>query len=40
MWGGNHTDMNGKVIEELMEDNNLVCMNDGKGTRIDIRTRN
>ena len=31
MWGGNHTDTNGKVIEELMEDKNLVCLNVGRG---------
>ena len=40
MWGGNHTDTNGKVIEELMEDKNLVCLNDGRGTRMGIRTSN
>ena len=40
MWGGNHTDTNGKVIEEIMEDKNLVCLNDGRGTRMDIRTSN
>lgn len=24
-----HTDLNGRVIEELMEDTNCICMNDG-----------
>ncbi len=38
VWGGCHTDLNGRVIEELMEDRNLVCMNDGRGTRINIKT--
>ena len=28
---------NDEVIEELMEIKNLVCLNDGNGTRIDIR---
>ena len=38
MWGGAHTDTNGRVIEELMEERGFVCMNDGRGTRIDVRT--
>ena len=32
------TDLNGRIIEELMDNNNLVCMNDGKGTRINTAT--
>lgn len=31
-------DENGMVIEDLMENKNLVCLNDGSGTRINIRT--
>lgn len=34
----NCSDGNGAVIEELMEIKNLVCLNDGKGTRINVRT--
>ncbi|KAK7877307.1 hypothetical protein WMY93_031957 [Mugilogobius chulae] len=40
MWGGSHTDPNGSVIEDLMEERELVCLNDGRGTRsepMDIR---
>ncbi len=32
--GGSHTDVNGRVIEDLMDDEELVCINDGRGTRI------
>lgn len=28
------TDLNGQVIEELMDERELVCMSDGRGTRI------
>lgn len=31
-----HTDNNGKVIEEMMDTRNLVCINNGRGTRLDI----
>jgi hypothetical protein len=31
-------DGNGAVIEELMEMKDLVCLNDGRGTRINVRT--
>ncbi len=31
-------DGNGIVIEELMEIKDLVCLNDGRGTRINVRT--
>ncbi len=33
IWGGSHTDVNGRVIEDLMDDKELVCINDGRGTR-------
>ena len=36
--GGSHTESNWKVIEDLMEDRDLVCMNDGRGTRVKITT--
>jgi len=38
LWGAEKTDNNGQVIEEVMNDRNLVCLNDGRRTRIDIRT--
>lgn len=38
IWGDPITDSNGKVIEDLMEERDLVCMNDGRGTRINITT--
>ncbi|CAJ1057143.1 RNA-directed DNA polymerase from mobile element jockey [Xyrichtys novacula] len=40
LWGGKHTDVDGRVVEELMEERELVCLNDGRGTRIDVRTGN
>ena len=36
IWGSRSTDKNGEIIEEFMEDNSLVCLNDGNPTRIDI----
>lgn len=33
-----HTDNNGEVVEELMDVRQLVCLNNGNGTRIDIRS--
>ncbi len=32
LWGEKKTDTNGE-IKELLEDSNLVCINDGRGTR-------
>ena len=40
LWGGIKTDTNGEVIEELLEERNMVCLNDGRGTRIDVHTGN
>lgn len=37
VWGSLNSDKNGTVVEEYMEDNLLVCLNDGSGTRFDIR---
>ena len=31
LWGGIKTDTNGEVIEELLEERNMVCLNDGRG---------
>jgi len=36
LWGSNYTDSNGNIVEELMEDRSLVCINNGQGTRIDV----
>lgn len=36
LWG-NGNDRNGAVIEEVMEMKNFVCLNDGSGTRVDVR---
>lgn len=33
LWGSKSTDVNGLVVEEFIEDNGLVCINSGKGTR-------
>lgn len=37
VWGSMNTDTNGMVVEDYMEDNSLVCLNDGRGTRFNIR---
>ena len=34
IWGSNITDSNGKIIQELMDENNLYILNDGTGTHI------
>lgn len=36
LWGSDHTDSNGVMIEELMDSRRLFCLNDRKGTRIDM----
>lgn len=36
LWDSKHTNTNGNVVEEFLEDKHLVCLNDGKGTRIDV----
>lgn len=38
LWGSKRTDNNGEVVEELMDVRQLVCLNNGNGTRIDIRS--
>lgn len=36
LWGSDHTDNNGTVVEEMMDTRNLVCLNNGGGTRLDV----
>ena len=38
LWGSGKNDANGNVIIEIINDFNLVCLNDGSGTRIDKST--
>lgn len=39
LWGSDYTDTNGEVVEELIEERLLACLNDGRGTRVNV-TRN
>ena len=32
IWGSNHSDARGRIIEELMEENDFCCINDGQPT--------
>lgn len=34
LWGSRINDTRGKIIEQFIEDNNLVCLNKGEATRI------
>ncbi len=36
LWGSERTVNNGQVIADLLDEKNLVCMNDGNKTRIDV----
>jgi len=36
LWGSDHTDNNGEVVEEFIEERSLYCLNDGRGTRVDV----
>jgi len=38
LWGSKQTDSNGEAVEELMDVRQLVCLNNGNGTRIDVRS--
>ena len=40
LWGGIRTDANGEAIKELLEEKSMVCINDGRGTRLDVHTGN
>ncbi len=35
-WGSKNTDNNGIIIESFIEEHSLVCLNDGKPTRMHI----
>ena len=37
---GKKTDSNGLVMEDLMDQNGLICLNDGSGTRFNISAGN
>ncbi|WP_179116292.1 endonuclease/exonuclease/phosphatase family protein, partial [Solemya velum gill symbiont] len=34
LWGSSHTDIKGRILLDFIEDENLVILNDGSGTRI------
>lgn len=36
LWGSDRTDVNGQIIEEMLDEKNLVCLNNGECTRIDV----
>ncbi len=36
LWGSIHTDQNGNVLEEMLEWKDLICLNDGRNTRVDV----
>lgn len=36
LWGSSKTDGNGVVVENIMQDFNLVCLNDGHPTRVQL----
>lgn len=38
LWGSNKTDWNGVVVETIMHDFNLVCLNDGHSTRVQLNS--
>lgn len=38
LWGGTRSDVNGDTMEQVLEEKNMVCLNDGTGTRIDVHT--
>ena len=38
IWGGGNN--NGLVMEDLMDQNGLICLNDGSGTRFNVNAGN
>ncbi len=38
LWGSDRNDINGQIIEEMLDEKNLVCLNNGECTRIDVNT--
>ena len=40
LWGSSKTDCNGKIIEDIIEKHDLVCINNGSGTRMNTHREN
>ena len=38
LWGSRQKDTNGEVVEDFLDQYELVCLNDGRSIRFDIRT--
>ena len=38
LWGGKQVDGIGQVMDNLIVIKDMVCLNDGRGTRIDVAT--
>ncbi len=36
LWGSEKNDFNGNIIEDMLDKCELVCVNDGRATRIDL----
>lgn len=34
LWGSKKTAHNGNIVEEMIDEKSLVCLNNGKGTRV------
>jgi ribonuclease HI len=39
LWGGNHNDSRGNILEEVLDELDFVMLNDGTGTRYDSHTK-
>lgn len=39
LWGCVNYDQNRQVIEDILDSNDLVCLNDGNMTRVDVIRR-
>lgn len=38
LWGGKRTDIHGEIILLKKDKKSTVCLNDGRGTRLDVHT--
>lgn len=38
LWGSDRIDNNSQIVEEMLDEKNLVCLNNGECTIIDINT--